>query len=70
LCGVSKGSTLTLCLLMLVLLLAVNLKEALADTIRSPYLVRQMEAFSARVPSAFLLIYLSMFVFAVLSHPT
>ena len=49
---------------------AIDLKEALADAISGPDLIRRMEAFAARVPSTFLLIYPFVFVFAVLSHQT
>lgn len=51
-----------------ILLPAVNLEESLAGAVRSPDLVSCIKAFHTDIASTLLLVHLSVFLFAVLSH--
>ena len=51
-----------------ILLLAVNLKKSLVGLVRSLDLVLRIKAFYTDIASTLLLVYLSVFLFAVLSY--
>ena len=51
-----------------ILLLAINLKKSLVGPVRSLDLILRIKAFYTDIASTLLLVYLSVFLFAVLSH--